>query len=367
MDARESSVMRVVLHVDLDSFYAQAEELRKPELRGKAVVVGMYSGRTENSGAVATANYAARALGIRAGMALSVAEKKGEGVVFLKADRPYYLEVSGQVMETLRGFADRFEQVSIDEASLEVTERCKGSFERAEKLAWKLKAAVLAEEGLTCSVGIGPNKLIAKMAAGTRKPDGLTIVKPAEVDEFLEPLPAGKLYGLGPKSEAVLLEEGVRTVRELRALSRERLVALFGGAKGAWFYNAARGVDESAVQEEPQKQVSRLCTLKADGRSVAAVWTELEPLIEDVAAKVAKHGLRFRNVGIIVIAGWEGVTRSHMLKEPTGDAAVLRAEARRLLEEYFKENPKARVRRIGVRIAEFGGAQEGAGLKKWLG
>ncbi|HLD78726.1 MAG TPA: DNA polymerase IV, partial [archaeon] len=229
--------MRIVLHVDLDSFYAQAEELRRPELRGKPVVIGMYSGRTETSGAVATANYPARKLGIHSGMNLATALRKADKeTVFLKADRPYYLEVSGRVMDVFREFADAFEQVSIDEASLEVTERCNEDFSKAELLAKRLKEAIKRKEKLTCSVGIGPNKLLAKMAAGMRKPDGLTAVRPEGVDGFLEPLPVGKLYGLGPKSEEALAAIGVRTVKQLKALRLEKLTQLFGPAKGRWFF-----------------------------------------------------------------------------------------------------------------------------------
>ncbi len=359
--------MRIVLHVDLDSFYAQAEELRRPELAGKPVVIGMYSGRTETSGAVATANYAARKLGIHSGMNLSAAIKKADkDTVFLKADRPYYSEVSGRVMAIFEGFADAFEQVSIDEASLDATAQCKGDFAKAEELAQELKTELKKREKLTCSVGVGPNKLVAKIAAGMRKPDGLTVVRPAEVDGFLEPLPVGKLYGLGPKSEEALENRGVSTVKQLKALRLEKLTALFGDAKGRWFYNASRGMDESAVHEEPQKQLSRLCTLKADGKSANEVWKELEPLVEDVAQRVARFGLKFRNIGIIVVTDrHEGLTRSHSVREPTGDAAVLAAEARKLLEGFFKEQKGARVRRVGVRVADF--AQKGAGLKKWLG
>ena len=337
-----------------------------PGVSGGRVVVGMYSGRTETSGAVATANYPARALGIRSGMSLGEAmQKASKDTVFLRADHAYYEQVSEQVMAILRGFADKFEQVSIDEASLEVTERCNEDFSKAEQLAKRLKEAIKRKEKLTCSVGIGPNKLLAKMAAGMRKPDGLTAVRPEDVDGFLEPLPVGKLYGLGPKSEGALAAIGVRTVRELKRLRLEKLTELFGEAKGRWFFNAARGMDESPVHEEPQKQLSRLCTLKKDGTSAAEVWHDLEPLVQDIAESVERFHLKFRNLGIIVVAGGEGLTRSHTLPEPTGDVAVLRREARKLLDEFFKEHPKARVRRVGARIADF--AQEGAGLKRWLG
>ncbi|HLD77405.1 MAG TPA: hypothetical protein VJB16_00105, partial [archaeon] len=193
---------------------------------------------------------------------------------------------------------------------------------------------------------------------------------PEDVDGFLEPLPVVKLYGLGPKSEGALAGIGVRTVRELKQLRLEKLTELFGPAKGRWFFEACRGMDESPVQEEPQKQLSRLCTLKEDARNAQEAWEGLEPLVADIAASVQEFKLAFRNVGIIIVAGGEGLTRSKSLREPTSDAEVLRKEARKLLEAFFAEHPKARVRRIGARIAEFGNgsaAKSPARLTKWLG
>ncbi|MCJ7761996.1 DNA polymerase IV, partial [Candidatus Bathyarchaeota archaeon] len=154
---------RVVMLVDLDYFFAQCEELRNPALKGKPVVVGMYSGRTEDSGAVSTANYVARKYGVNSGVPLFLAKKRLEGTeaVFLPVDYAFYEQVSDKIMRALRDYADVFEQVGIDEAYLDVTQRVQGSFEAAEELAQRMKDAVKKQHSLTFTVGIGPNKLVA--------------------------------------------------------------------------------------------------------------------------------------------------------------------------------------------------------------
>jgi DNA polymerase IV (DinB-like DNA polymerase) len=172
--------------VDLDYFYAQCEETRNPSIRGKAVVVSVYSGRTEDSGVVSTANYLAREYGVRSGIPISVAKNRlrDADAVFLPVDHSFYGEVSEKVMTVLRGYADRFERVGIDEAYLDVTERARGDFATAAEIARSTKKEIHSQLGLTCSIGIGPNRLVAKIAADANKPDGLTVVEPGALQEF---------------------------------------------------------------------------------------------------------------------------------------------------------------------------------------
>ena len=171
---------RIVMLVDLDYFFAQIEEIRNPALKSKPVVVGMYSGRTEDSGAVSTSNYLARKCNVKSGIPLFLAKKRLEGTdaVFLPVDYDYYQQVSDRIMAILRGYADTLEQAGIDEAYLDVTKKALGSYQEAETLAKEMKDAVKQKIGVTFSVGIGPNKLIAKIASDINKPDGVTIVRP---------------------------------------------------------------------------------------------------------------------------------------------------------------------------------------------
>ena len=178
---------RIVLLVDLDYFFAQCEERRNPSIKDKPVVVCVYSGRTEDSGAVSTANYVARNYGVKSGISISLAKKKLKDVnaFFLPVDKKFYKEISDSIMDILRNYVDLFEQVSVDEAYLDVTQRTKENYQRAKQLAVAIKNDILIQQQLTCSIGVGPNKLVAKIAADIRKPDRLTVVKPEQVKSFL--------------------------------------------------------------------------------------------------------------------------------------------------------------------------------------
>src|SRR3972149_11287926 len=183
---------RIIFHVDMDQFFAGIEEREHPEIRGKPVVVGADPKEGKGRGVIATCNYEARKYGIKSGMPISTAWQKCPSAIFLPVRFELYGEASHAVMKIFRQYADKFEQMSVDEAYLDVSNRCK-SIEEAEELAKKLKKEVLEKEKLTCSVGIGPNKLVSKIAAGENKPDGLTVVRPDEVRSFLNPKKVGVL------------------------------------------------------------------------------------------------------------------------------------------------------------------------------
>ena len=194
---------RIVMLVDLDYFYAQCEEIRNPTIKNKPVVVCVFSGRTKDSGVVSTANYVARKYGVYSGISILLAKKKLKDVdaVFLPVDTEFYKEISDKIMVTLRIHADRFEQVGIDEAYMDVTKRIKTNYSAAKELAEIIKHEVFILQKLTCSIGIGPNKLVAKIAADIKKPDGLTMVRPGGVRSFLSPLSVRSLVGVGKKTE----------------------------------------------------------------------------------------------------------------------------------------------------------------------
>ena len=221
---------RVVMLVDFDYFFAQCEELRNPTLKDKPVVVGVYSGRTEESGAVSTSNYIARKYSVKSGMPLFLAKRKLEGTdaVFLPVDHEYYDQISNRIMQILRGYASSLEQVSVDEAYLDVTEQVQGSFEKAKDYAQKMKNEVTKQVGISFSVGVGPNKLVAKIACDSQKPNGLTIVKPEEAKSFFSPLPVDRLLGVGKKTSARMDSLGIKTVGDLANYDVQKLIAIFG-------------------------------------------------------------------------------------------------------------------------------------------
>ena len=345
---------RVVMLVDLDYFFAQCEELRNPALKGKPVVIGMYSGRTADSGAVSTANYAARSFGVKSGMPLFQAKRKLEGCepVFLPVDYDYYEQISDRLMAIFRGYADVFEQVGIDEAYLDVTAKARGRFDDAKALALRMKADVKVQVGVTFSVGVAPNKLVAKVACDVQKPDGLTVVLPEDVEAFLEPLLVDRLLGVGKKTSVRMAELGVKTIGDLAAFDVQRLVEVFGKTLGVYFHDAANGVDDEPVQEAGEAEsISRIATLKQNSRDLAFIAETTDALAADVHADLSKRGLSFKQVSIVAfLADLSVRSRSATLEQPTKNLGTLKKTVRELLAKFLVDTDKD-VRRIGVKIS----------------
>jgi DNA polymerase IV (DinB-like DNA polymerase) len=345
---------RIVMLVDLDYFYAQCEERRNPSIKGKPVVVCVYSGRTEDSGAVSTANYVSRKYGVKSGIPILLAKKKLKGIdaVFLPVDKEFYKEISDKIMEILRSHADSFEQVGIDEAYLNVTQRTKGNYQGAKELAATIKNDVLTQQQLTCSIGVGPNKLVAKIAADIQKPDGLTMVKPEEVESFMSPLPVRRLVGVGKKTEKKLETLGARTVGQLARFDVQKLIEVFGRKMGTYFHNASVGIDEEPVQERSEPEsLSRISTLKEDTRDLAVILDEAYKLCDEVHSKLLQRGLIYRSVNIYLVAGDLSVhSRSKTFENPTSDLKTFKKTVRELYEKFLSESD-VEARRVGVKVS----------------
>src|SRR3990170_1186464 len=347
---------RVVMLVDLYYFFAQCEELRNPALRDKAVVIGVYSGRTEESGAVSTANYVARKYWVKSGMPLFLAKRKLEGVdaVFLPVDHEYYEQVSDAVMRVLKGYADVFEQVGIDEAYLDVTGKLQGNIEISRNLVEKMKADVKSQVGVTFSVGIGPNKLVAKIAADAQKPDGFTLVRSEDVQGFLSPLPVDRLLGVGRKIASKMATLGISTVGDLARYDVQKLVEVYGKTLGVYFHNAANGVDNEPVQEAGEfESVSRIATLKENTRDLALILEKTDQLIEDLQKELVQRNVSFRQVGIIAVFSDLSVrSRSLTLAQPTREQETLKKTIRELFEKLLDDS-RVEIRRVGVKVTHF--------------
>ena len=348
---------RVVFHIDFDYFYAQCEEMRRPEHRSRPVVVCVFSDRGGDSGAVATANYHARGYGVKSGIPIKFARKRLEGVpdaVFLPTDFDYYSEVSEAAMGLIRGYADIFEYVGRDEAYLDVTGRTGCDFSSASHLAQQLKNSLRSSVKLSSTVGISSNKLVAKIASGFKKPDGLTVVEPGRIESFLDPLPIKEIPGIGSKSEKRLHDLGLVTISDLKGMDVFALNGMFGRKTGTYIYNAARGIDEDPVSPRGDPiQYSRIVTLRQDSRDYGFLAADLGQLCDDVHAAVARDGLVFRSVGVqFVQEDLTNRTKSRMLKNPTSSLEELKRTALQLLRELL-EDQRAMVRRLGVKVSEF--------------
>jgi DNA polymerase IV (DinB-like DNA polymerase) len=272
--------------------------------------------------------------------------------VFLPVDHKYYSEVSGRVMRLLRSYADRFEQVSVDEAYLDVTDRVKGRFEQAERLAAEIKRVLRLREGLTCSVGVAPNKLVAKIASGYRKPDGLTVVRPNEVRPFLAPLPVSEIPGVGGKTAERLRAMGVERIGELAEVGLDTLVDRFGRTIGTFLHLSAQGVDDSAVKErEEREQLSHIVTLREDSRDLQVLGKVVEEVAKELWVRVQEAGVGFRTISILaVMEGLKLRSRSRSFDNPVGDYDTLVRTGRELLARLLDEEEGA-VRRLGLRVA----------------
>jgi DNA polymerase IV (DinB-like DNA polymerase) len=344
---------RIIVAVDLDYFYAQCEEIRKPQLKQVPLAVCVYSGRTEISGAVSTTNYLARKFGVKSGIPIANAKRilSGKGGVLLPVDQDYYNSVSDRIMEIVSTYSRKFEQVSVDEAFLDVTDRVAHDWSLARQLGEEIKKDIYDKEQLTCSVGIAPNKLLAKMAADFEKPNGLTIIKPEQISQFLDPQPVRNLIGVGPKIEEKLHKLGVKTIGQLGNFDAEILKEIFGTNLGLQLKNMAQGIDEDPVKRKPVSQLSRIVTLKSDANSFS-FEQNLEPLAQSLSEKLVGLGLESKLVGIIAITTeLKTKSRAKTLDAYTDTSEVILRTAAVLFSELFKAEEKGpELRRIGIRL-----------------
>jgi nucleotidyltransferase/DNA polymerase involved in DNA repair len=334
-----------VLHVDLDQFIAAVELLRRPELRGLPVVVGG-DGDPTKRGVVATASYPAREFGIGSGMPMRTAARRCPQAVFLPVDKPAYEAASAVVIQTLREFDAIVEVVGWDEAFLGVV--C----DDPEQLAARIQQRVLERTELSCSVGIGQNKLQAKLATGFGKPAGVFRITHASWDGLLGDRPTDALWGIGSRTAAKLAELGIGTVRQLAAADPEQLAARFGPTIGPWLVRIGRGQDRSPVVGDPwrAKSRSREATFQQDLTDPEQLRSELVRLAWQVAEDVAaEHRPAIRVVVKVRTSSF--LTRTHglPLPEPTGDVEGLTRAALAALDRFTLDRP---VRLLGVR-AEF--------------
>jgi len=358
--------LRTILHVDLDAFYVSAEVREQPKLKGLPVVVGADPEEGKGRGVVVACSYEARAFGLRSGMPISQAYRLCPAAIYLRPSWGLYERTSEEVMETLKTFADRFEQSSIDEAFLDVSSRAHD--ERSAKLvAMEVKQAVKDRNGLTCSVGIAPNKSAAKIASDRNKPDGLTLVPFNGVEGFLAPLPVGVVPGVGPKTREFLKEKGVLTIGDLQTVEGGKLLAWFG-KNGVWLWGVVHGEETIEVkQQDMPKSLSVERTFKDDVIDFAIVRREAADATSEVARRVKAAGLGFRVAGIkIRFAGFETHTRERTLPSHTDSKEALGEAVALLLDEF--EGTERAFRLVGVRVSDLQRtSSEASRLDDWAG
>jgi DNA polymerase IV (DinB-like DNA polymerase) len=342
---------RIIFHMDMDHFYTAVEQREHPEYTGKPVVVGADPKEGKGRGVVSTSNYEARKAGVRSGIPISRAWKLCPEAIYLPPNFPLYIKVSNEIMDIARGYTDKFEQWGLDEAFLDVSEKVK-DYAEAEEYAKQLKREIKEKERLTCSIGIGPNKLIAKVASDYQKPDGLTVVKEAEAEAFLAPLPVRRLLWVGRKTEAKLKKMGVNTIGDLARYDPTVLAEAFG-VMGTQMHLMARGIDRSEVEARTDvKSISHETTFEQDTDNAEAVLKALDALAADVTKEVTAQKLFFKTITIKVrYENFETHTRSKSLPFMTSRLQDLQKTARDLLQSYLRSDRKIRL--IGVRVSSF--------------
>lgn len=348
---------RWIIHVDLDAFFASVEELLEPSLRGRPLVVG---GRPDARGVVSSASYAARAHGVRSAMPVAQALRLCPDAVLVAPRHDVYAEHSRRVMDILAGYTPLFEQLSIDEAFLDVT-GCERLYGPADELARAIQSRVSEECGLPASLGVASSKLVAKIACDTGKPRGLVVVPQGGEEAFLAPLPIERLWGVGAVTGARLRRLGVETIGDLVAWPEGELVERFGEV-GRRLHAACRGLDEDGVQpDRARRSISQERTFARDVDDPVVLRRALLTMSEEVAARLRGARAVAQTVRLKMrYADLSITTRQTTLPQPTDQGQVIAAEALALLERYWQRAHPLRLVGVGVSgLLDEGGYQLG--------
>ena len=338
---------KVIMHVDMDAFFAACEEQNDISLSGKPIVIGANPNEGKGRGVVSTCNYEARKYGIKSAIPISRAYKLCKDAVFLPVNFRLYSKYSKTIMNILRNYSENFQQISVDEAFLDVSSEI-SDFDEAKIFANDLKEKVFEATGLSCSIGIGPNKLVAKVASDLNKPEGLVLVKENEAKEFLAPLDIRKLYGIGPKMEQKLKMLGINTAGELANYNKEKLMNLFG-VYGIYLSESANGIGSSFVGEGNYGQISigRETTFNYDTRNFSFVNKIIEELSCEIHEELLEEKYAFRTVNIKMrLHNFRTFTRAKTVSL-SNDLYTISKTAKQLSKEFDSK----KLRLVGVRVS----------------
>ncbi len=338
---------RIIFHVDMDAFYASVEQLDSPEWRGLPVLVG----GTGPRGVVAAASYEARRFGVRSAMPMSEALRRCPGAICARPRMDRYREVSREVFAIFRGVTPLVQGLSLDEAFLDVSDRVR-TRRQARELGKSIKQQIHEATGLTASVGIGPNKLVAKIASDLQKPDGLVLVGKMEVQEVLDPLPVRVINGIGPRTGEVLEKRGIHLIRDLRNCPVELLTPVFGRFTRRML-DKASGIDDRPVETGGKsKSISAEETFDQDLLELPEMLEQLGLISIRTARRLAAKELQATTVSVkIRDREFRTVTRQHSFSPATQSVDILEQTARHLLEQWRAEHPYSPVRLLGVGVS----------------
>ena len=349
-----SAHTRSILHVDMDAFYASVEALDDPQLRGKPLIVGGTGGR----GVVAAASYEVRKFGVHSAMPMREALRRCPHAICVAPRFERYKAISDIVFAVFREFTPEVEGLSLDEAFLDVT-RSERALGPAEHMAAQIKQRIRERTGLTASVGVAPNKLVAKIASDLRKPDGLVVVRPHEVMELLDPLPVRRLFGIGNKTAPHLEAAGIRTLKDLRLAPEAVLQPIFGRYAAQMKQRAAGIDDRPVIADWDEKRISAEATFDRDIAERTRMHAELAALADRMAGRLRAQGWLAECVIVKIRRGdFRTYTRQCPIRPATDETQVLARAAASLLDDWLREQPRAAVRLLGVGAGELATAKQ---------
>ena len=348
----------IIFHIDFDYFYAQCEEIRKPELRNIPSVVCVYSGREEDSGVVSTCNYEARKYGVKAAMPIRLAKSKLKDVeaIFLPTDMPYYHDISRNAMRIIQNYGELFEQVSVDECYVDFTKIINSDFDDAMIFASSLQKNIKDQINLTCSIGVGPNKLISKIASGFKKPNGITVVTPKDAKNFISNCKIEDIPGVGPKTIRKMESLGIRSISDISKKSIFELRDALGYKTATFLVNASNAIDYSQIKVRgSSKQIGKIVTLKKNVADFEQINLTAANLCTSVYENLRNKRQAFRVLSIILILeNLQHISLSKSLKLYSASFDELHKNSLSLIKEMISNNSISldNVRRMGVVVSD---------------
>ena len=349
---------KIIFHIDFDYFYAQCEEVRKPELRDIPSVVCVYSGREDDSGVVSTCNYEARKYGVKAAMPIRAAKSKLKdvGAVFLPTDIPYYQEISRNAMKIIQNYGDLFEQVSVDECYVDFTKITNSDFDDAKIFATSLQKSIKEQINLTCSIGVGPNKLISKIASGVNKPNGITVVSQDDAKNFISNCKIEDIPGVGPKTALKLNSLGIKSISDISKKNIFELRDALGYKIATFLANASNAIDYSQIKiRGTSKQIGKIVTLKKDKPEFEQIKMIAGTLCASVFEnlKNKRQACRVLTV-ILILENLQHVSISKSLKLYSASLEELNKNSLLIINEMISNNSISldNIRRMGVVVSD---------------
>jgi DNA polymerase IV (archaeal DinB-like DNA polymerase) len=349
---------KIIFHIDFDYFYAQCEEIRKPELRNIPSVVCVYSGREEDSGVVSTCNYEARKYGVKAAMPIRLAKSKLKDVeaIFLPTDMPYYHDISRNAMRIIQNYGELFEQVSVDECYVDFTKITNSDFDDAKIFASSLQKNIKDQIKLTCSIGVGPSKLISKIASGFKKPNGITVVTPKDAKNFISICKIEDIPGVGPKTIRKLESLGIRSISDISKKSIFELRDTLGYKNATFLVNASNAIDYSQIKVRgSSKQIGKIVTLKKNIADFEQINLTAANLCTSVYENLRIKRQAFRVLSIILILeNLQHISFSKSLKLYSASFDELHKNSLSIINEMINNNSISldNIRRMGVVVSD---------------